>query len=141
MAKPNTRHDGHRQARRGSDERQKSIRTQWLRDFLSEMLAVEIGGVKLHEKALNGLRNTEFQEKLTELLHQTEYHVELCTELLKAAGADADYRSAGAKAAEHKAKGLLSAAVPPGATRSEQHRESGACGNQGSLELGDAHLA
>ena len=113
MAKSNTRHDGRRQARRGTDGRQKLVRAQWLRDFLSEMLTVEIGGVQLYEKALNELRHSEFEDKLTDFLHQTEYHVELCTEMLAAAAGDVDYRSAGAEAADHKARGLLSTAVPP----------------------------
>src|SRR5262249_8341184 len=91
--------------------RQKSVRLQWLRDFLSEMLAVEIGGVKLYEKALDELGHSEFQEKLAEFLHQTKYHVALCTEMLTAAGSDADCRSEGAEAADRKAEGLLSTAV------------------------------
>ena len=34
---------------------QKSVGEEWLKDFLSEMLAVEKGGVKLYEKALSEL--------------------------------------------------------------------------------------
>src|SRR5215472_16431698 len=112
MAKSNSRDHGRRQARRRADGRQKSVRAQWLRDFLSEMLTVEIGGVQLYEKALSELSHSEFEDKLTDFLHQTEYHVELCTEMLKSAGGDVDHRSAGAEAADHKAEGLLSTAVP-----------------------------
>ena len=76
------------------------------------MLAVEMGGVKLYEKALNELEHSELEEKLTEFLRQTERHVELCTEMLEAAGSDASYKSPGAEAAEQKADGLLSVEVP-----------------------------
>ena len=88
------------------------VNAEWLRDFLSEMLAVEKGGVKLYEKAINELAHSEFEEELTNFLHQTEYHVELCTEMLKAAGGDEDYLSPGAEAAEQKAEGLMAATVP-----------------------------
>jgi len=88
------------------------IGQEWLRDFLSEMLAVEMGGVKLYGKALSELQHAQFQDRLTEFLHQTEFHVEVCTEMLTAAGASADHRSAGAQAADHKAQGLISTKVP-----------------------------
>jgi rubrerythrin len=93
--------------------KQAPLGTEWLKDFLSEMLAVEMGGVKLYEKALDQLEHSELEEKLTEFLHQTERHVELCTEMLEAAGGDADYRSPGAEAADQKANGLLAVQVPP----------------------------
>jgi hypothetical protein len=93
--------------------RASSINANWLKDFLSEMLAVENGGVELYEKALNDLEHSEHEDKLTQFLRQTERHVELCTELLDAAGGDSNYRSPGAEAAQHKAQGLLSAKVPP----------------------------
>lgn len=96
----------------GSRGKQMSVGTEWLKDFLSEMLVVEMGGVKLYEKALDELEHSELEDKLTEFLHQTERHVELCTEMLEAAAGDADYRSHGAEAADHKANGLLSAQVP-----------------------------
>ena len=104
-------HDTSPRGRRGS-----AINDQWLRDFLSEMLAVEKGGVQLYEKAINELEHSEHEEKLTEFLRQTERHVELCTEMLEAAGGDSDYQSPGAQAAEHKANGLISAEVPPAMT-------------------------
>lgn len=89
-----------------------SINPQWLKDFLSEMLAVEKGGVKLYERALSDLQHSEFEDKLNDFLQQTERHVELCTEMLEVAGEDADYMSPGAQAAEHKAEGLISTEVP-----------------------------
>ena len=99
--------------RNGRERRSASINSQWLRDFLSEMLAVEKGGVKLYQRAMSDLQHTEHREKLTEFLRQTERHVELCTEMLQAAGGDADYKSPGAEAAKHKADGLISTEVPP----------------------------
>jgi rubrerythrin len=104
MSKPNTASRG----RRGT-----AISAEWLRDFLSEMLAVEKGGVKLYERALSDLEHSELEDKLNEFLQQTNRHVELCTSMLEAAGGDADYMSPGAQAADHKAKGLISAEVPP----------------------------
>lgn len=94
-------------------QRGSSVNPQWLTDFLSEMLTVEMGGVKLYEKALNELEHPEYEDELNEFLRQTERHVELCTEMLNAAGGDSDYKSPGAQAAEHKAEGLISAGVPP----------------------------
>src|SRR6202008_5113025 len=87
---------------------QMPVGEEWLKDFLSEMLAVEKGGVKLYEKALSELEHPELEQKLTDFLRQTERHVELCTEMLEAAGSDASYKSPGAEAAEQKADGLLS---------------------------------
>jgi hypothetical protein len=103
----------HRSKASGHNRRGGSINAQWLKDFLSEMLAVEKGGVKLYERALSDLQHSEYEDKLNEFLRQTERHVELCTEMLQAAADDADYMSPGAQAAEHKAEGLISTEVPP----------------------------
>jgi rubrerythrin len=92
--------------------RQTPVGEDWLKDFLSEMLAVEKGGVKLYEKALGELEHPELEQKLTDFLRQTERHVELCTEMLEAVAGDPNYQSPGAEAAEHKAEGLLSTQVP-----------------------------
>jgi len=94
-------------------QRSSAVNPEWLRDFLSEMLPVEMGGVKLYEKALSELEHTEHEDKLGQFLQQTERHVELCAEMLEAAGGDSDYQSPGALAAEQKADGLLCAEVPP----------------------------
>ena len=109
-----THRNGARQAasKAGSRGKQSRVGPEWLKDFLSEILAVEMGGVKLYEKALDELEHSELEEKLTEFLRQTERHVELCTEMLEAAGGDANYKSPGAAAAEEKAEGLLSVEVP-----------------------------
>src|SRR5579862_410114 len=105
-------HDGRKAHADSHPRRSSSLDSEWLKDFLSEMLAVEMGGVKLYEKALNELEHAELEEKLTQFLRQTERHVELCTEMLEAAGSDASYKSPGAEAAEQKADGLLSVEVP-----------------------------
>ncbi len=94
-------------------KRQTPVGAEWLKDFLSEMLAVEKGGVKLYEKALSELEHPELEQKLTDFLRQTERHVELCAEMLEAAAGDSNYQSSGAEAADHKAEGLLSTQVPP----------------------------
>jgi rubrerythrin len=89
-----------------------SLNSEWLHNFLSEMLAVERGGVQLYEKALEELAHDELRTKLKQFHEQTERHVELCEELLSASGADENSASPGAQAAEHKAQGLISAEVP-----------------------------
>jgi hypothetical protein len=104
--------DGGAMRKRSHSPRRRPLSTGWLRDFVAEMLAVEKGGVKLYEKALQNLKHLEYAEKLTEFLHQTEHHVALCTELLRAVGGDSHYSSAAAEAADHKAEGLLSTEVP-----------------------------
>ena len=104
-------HDGG-MSRTGSRTR-RMVDVQWLGNFLSEMLAVEKGGVQLYEKALRDLEHSELEDKLNEFLRQTQRHVELCTEMLEAIFGDSDFKSPGAQAAEHKANGLISAQVPP----------------------------
>lgn len=112
MHREGARHNGTHKSHNSSRKSGRRLNPEWLRDFLSEMLAVEKGGVKLYEKAVSELEHSELEAKLTEFLHQTERHVELCTEMLTAAGGDADYTSPGAQAAEHKANGLISTEVP-----------------------------
>ena len=90
-----------------------ALSAEWLRDFLSEMLAVEKGGVKLYERALSDLEHSELEDKLTEFPKQTHRHIELCTSMLELAGGDSNYQSPGAQAADHKADGLITAEVPP----------------------------
>ena len=76
------RGDGHRNGSEPSAE--------WLKDFLSEMLAVERGGVKFYEKALSELSHEELRDRLEEFLEETRRHVELCEEMVGAAGGDPD---------------------------------------------------
>jgi rubrerythrin len=93
---------------RRPNSRRPSVSMDWIRDFFSEMLAVEMGGIKLYQKALDGLEHPELEEKLTEFLEQTEHHAELCKQMLNAAGAEPDYVSPNAEIAEQKAEALLS---------------------------------
>jgi len=113
-------HNGHKshsngmpRSNAGSRSRRSVLSAEWLRDFLSEMLAVEKGGVKLYERALSDLEHSELEDKLNEFLQQTHRHVELCTSMLEAACGNPDYMSPGAQAADHKANGLITAEVPP----------------------------
>src|SRR5689334_18782588 len=85
---------------------------EWLKQFFSEMLAVEHGGVELYDRALEELVHDDLRSKLEQFHEQTQRHVELCEEMLNAAGGNEDETSPGAEAAEHKAQGLLSAEVP-----------------------------
>ena len=98
----------------GRSSRGSSVRLnhEWLQNFLSEMLAVERGGVKLYAKALEELEHKELRPKLEQFHQQTERHVELCEELLNASGGKTANLSPGAQAAEHKARGLMTAKVP-----------------------------
>jgi rubrerythrin len=89
-----------------------ALNHEWLKQFLSEMLTVERGGVELYDRALEHLAHDDLRSKLEQFYQQTERHVELCEEMLSAAGGDEDDMSPGAEAAEHKAHGLLSAEVP-----------------------------
>lgn len=101
-------HGSREQAKRGGGY----LSPEWLKNFFSEMLAVERGGIQLYEKALEELDHEELRSKLEEFHEQTQRHVEYCEEFLDAAGADQKSLSPGAKAAEHKAQGLITAEVP-----------------------------
>lgn len=75
------------------------------------MHAVEQGGEKLYRKALDELEHDELRRQLERFHQQTERHVELCMQMMSAAGVEQDYMSPTAKAAEQKAEGLLSTEV------------------------------
>ena len=96
---------------RNGSLRQPELDSGKLIEFLSQMLAVEKGGVMLYEKALNGLSNEDLRENLEEFLEQTHRHVELCEEMLEQAGGSADESSPAADAAQEKAEGLISVEV------------------------------
>ncbi len=100
-----------------SRTRSRPLSEKWLRDFLSEMHAVEQGGEKLYQKALDELQHDELRDRLEEFLEETQHHVELCRDLMEAAGIEVDYTSPAAKAAEQKAEGLLSTEVEDEAIR------------------------
>ena len=92
--------------------RQPELDNRKLIDFLSQMLAVEKGGMMLYEKALSELSKQDLREDLEEFLEQTHRHVELCEEMLDQAGGSADESSPAAEAAQEKAEGLISVEVP-----------------------------
>ena len=102
------RSNGRKSASRTS---RRPLSQTWLNDFLSEMLAVEEGGIKLYEKALDELQHEELRDKLEEFHEETQRHVELVQEMMEAAGVAPEHKSPGAEAAEHKAEGLLSTEV------------------------------
>lgn len=89
-----------------------ALNHEWLKQFLSEMLEVERGGVEMYNRALEQLAHDDLRSKLEQFHEQTERHVELCEEMLIAAGGNEDEMSRAAQDAEHKAQGLLSAEVP-----------------------------
>lgn len=109
-SRPVTRKGAPSRAR--SRSRAPQLSQEWLKHFFSEMLAVEHGGIELYEKALEELTHDDLRSKLDQFHEQTQRHVELCEELLHAAGGNEDEMSPAAEAAEHKAQGLLSADVP-----------------------------
>ncbi len=88
------------------------LNPEWLKNFLSEMLATEEGGAQLYERALEQLEHEELRSKLEQYHGQTERHVELCQAMLEAAGGDTDNKSPGAEATEQKAHGLMEVEVP-----------------------------
>lgn len=91
-----------------SRKRRAPLNIEWLKDFVSEMLAVEKAGLRLYDKALQELTHDELRDRLKRYYEQTQRHVEMCEEMLELAGAERDYLSAGAQLAEQKAEGLLS---------------------------------
>src|SRR5689334_17658669 len=100
-----------RSSRNGAMSRTE-LDTGKMQEFLSQMLAVEKGGVMLYEKALEELSHEDLREELEEFLEQTRRHVELCEEMLEQAGGSAQENSPAAQAAEEKANGLISVEVP-----------------------------
>lgn len=89
------------------------LSSEWLKSFLSEMPAVEYGGVQLYEKAMEGLAHEELRPKLEQFLMQTQRHVELCEELLIASGSDVTPKAPAPWRPNTKAQGLISTEVPP----------------------------
>jgi hypothetical protein len=60
----------------------------------------------LYAKALEELEHEELRPKLKQFHQQTERHVKLCEDLVNASGGNIANVSPGARAAEHKARGL-----------------------------------
>jgi rubrerythrin len=90
-----------------------SISHEMLLNKLSEFLAVEKGGVKLYETALQIVQDSEVSAKLSEFLDQTRKHETILIRLIRDLGGDPEWMSPGARLAEQKAQALLSTMTHP----------------------------
>jgi rubrerythrin len=77
-----------------------------LRDKLSEFLAVEKGGLKLYELALQIVTDPVVSEKFREFREQTRKHETILIKVINTLGWDPEYVSPAAKVAEQKATAL-----------------------------------
>lgn len=84
-----------------------NIKRPLLMEKLSEFLAVEKGGVKLYEAAIQQVRNRDVLNRFREFYQQTRRHVEILTHVITSLGGDPMQMSAGARVAEEKAQALL----------------------------------
>src|SRR5437763_889005 len=78
-----------------------------LMDKLSEFLAVEKGGVKLYQTAIQQVRDTDVLNRFREFYDQTRKHVEILSRVITSLGGNPMHMSDGAKVAETKAEALL----------------------------------
>ena len=83
------------------------ISTRLLMDKLSEFLAVERGGIKLYQAALQIVQDREVSQKFREFFEQTKKHEAILTRVIRELGGDPDHVSPGAAMAEKKAMSLL----------------------------------
>ena len=83
------------------------FKREMLMDKLSEFLAVEKGGAKLYQTALQQVRDPDVLNKFREFYEQTKRHEEILTKVIRDLGGDPSYMSHGAKIAEQKAEALL----------------------------------
>jgi rubrerythrin len=83
------------------------ISTRVLVDKLSEFLAVERGGIKLYQAALQIVQDRDVSQKFREFLEQTKKHETILTRVIRELGGDPEHISPGAAMAEKKAKALL----------------------------------
>jgi rubrerythrin len=84
-----------------------NIKRPLLMEKLSEFLAVEKGGMKLYEAAIQQVRNRDVLNRFREFYQQTRRHVEILTRVITSFGGDPMQMSAGARVAEEKAQVLL----------------------------------
>ena len=84
-----------------------NIKRPLLMEKLSEFLAVEKGGVKLYEAAIQQVRDPDVVNRFRDFYQQTRRHVEILTRVIANLGGDPTYMSRGAKVAEEKAQALL----------------------------------
>lgn len=83
------------------------ISREQLRDRLSEFLAVERGGLKLYETALEIVTDPEISKKFHIFRQQTHKHESILLRVIFALGMDPMYLSSGAKLATEKADALV----------------------------------
>lgn len=81
-----------------------NINRALLMDKLSEFLAVEKGGVKLYETAIQQVRNPDVLNRFREFYQPTRKHVDILTRVISALSGDLIHMSAGARVAEEKAQ-------------------------------------
>jgi rubrerythrin len=74
---------------------------------LSEFLAVEQGGKKIYQRALQMARDPEVQKKFQIFYEQTIKHEEILSRIIRELGGDPTWMSPTAQLAEAKAAGLL----------------------------------
>lgn len=84
-----------------------SISQEMLREKLSEFLAVERGGLKLYDQALQIVKDAEVARKFRAFREQTSKHESILLRVMDELGMDPSYVSPGAKLAEQKAASLL----------------------------------
>src|SRR6266850_2185515 len=83
------------------------VNVDTLKNVLSEFLAVEIGGQKLYERALELVSDSEVRTKFREFHRQTINHQKILTEVIEQLGGNPRVMSRTAKVATKKAQGLL----------------------------------
>jgi rubrerythrin len=90
-----------------------------LKNVLSEFLAVEIGGQKLYERALELVSDSEVRTKFREFHRQTVEHQKVLTDIIRKLGGDPGVQSTTAKVAAEKAQGLLRTMSRAGLSKDE----------------------
>jgi len=95
------------------------IEMETMHNLLSEFLAVEKGGQKLYEKALQLISNAEVRTKFRDFLDQTVEHQRILTAVIEQLGGNPRMVSPTAKIAAKKAQGLLATMSTTGASRQE----------------------
>ena len=84
-----------------------SVSPEMLMEKLTEFLAVEKGGVKLYETALQIVRDPELQDTVRRFHEQTKKHVTILTRVIRDFGGDPETMTPAAKVATEKGEALL----------------------------------
>jgi len=90
-----------------------SISRDVLRDKLSEFLAVERGGLKLYDRALQIISDAEVSRKFRDFREQTRNHESILLRVINELGMNPSYVSPSAKLATEKATALLNTMNSP----------------------------